>query len=536
MENLVKFYRGLAGNKPENLQGIFFATDTQELWMNEKVYSCGKAVKNVTFEGGKLVISYINGGDNTELEIGANLTEQLEALTGRVKNAEDNITTAEGKIKANEASIAENAKNIAANTTALGTKVSKLENAPAASEVFSAVKYNADGLVTAGSAVAAVAFSGKASDVAIETEGVTAKTVDAAVAEVAKSVADAKTAGAVTIAKTAGADGWKYTLSQGGVELPVAIDIPKDMVVESGSIIISEAPDAPVAGAKVGDKYLDLILANTNDQHVYIAVKDLVDVYTAAASAAEVQIAISDTNEISASIVAVDGSKLVAGSVSKAKLDTDVQASLDKADAAVAKTDYDKKVSDLEQGIQDAKDAAQNAANAAVTDVTAEGDANVITAVATHGQGADSQKVNIKITAGTDLTEAIKKANSAVQAIAEGATNGTISVDGNDVAVHGLGGAAYKAEDYYGTAADLAAVKTTADKAAEDIKTINGELTTLGADAVKHVTVNGKEATVADNTATVTITASDIATTDGTVQSNIDALIETLTWVNVDPA
>lgn len=41
------------------------------------------------------------------------------------------------------------------------------------------------------------------------------------------------------------------------------------------------------------------------------------------------------------------------------------------------------------------------------------------------------------------------KADSAVQSVAEGSTNGTISVDGTDVDVHGLGGAAYKAADYY---------------------------------------------------------------------------------------
>lgn len=41
------------------------------------------------------------------------------------------------------------------------------------------------------------------------------------------------------------------------------------------------------------------------------------------------------------------------------------------------------------------------------------------------------------------------KADSAVQEVAEGSTDGTIAVDGTDVPVHGLGGAAYKAADYY---------------------------------------------------------------------------------------
>lgn len=49
----------------------------------------------------------------------------------------------------------------------------------------------------------------------------------------------------------------------------------------------------------------------------------------------------------------------------------------------------------------------------------------------------------------TDLSSGVQtslgKADSAVQSVAEGATNGTVAVDGTDVAVHGLGSAAYAA-------------------------------------------------------------------------------------------
>ena len=51
-------------------------------------------------------------------------------------------------------------------------------------------------------------------------------------------------------------------------------------------------------------------------------------------------------------------------------------------------------------------------------------------------------------------------ASSAVQSVSEGATNGTVSVDGTDVAVHGLGSAAYTASTDYdaaGTGASEAA-------------------------------------------------------------------------------
>lgn len=49
----------------------------------------------------------------------------------------------------------------------------------------------------------------------------------------------------------------------------------------------------------------------------------------------------------------------------------------------------------------------------------------------------------------SDVQTSLGKADSAVQSVAEGSTNGTVAVDGTDVAVHGLGTAAYKADSYF---------------------------------------------------------------------------------------
>lgn len=72
-----------------------------------------------------------------------------------------------------------------------------------------------------------------------------------------------------------------YHLTKDGANIGEAINIPKDMVVESGSVKECSQADDPVAGYKVGDKYIDLVLANKDNSHVYILVSDLVDVYTA---------------------------------------------------------------------------------------------------------------------------------------------------------------------------------------------------------------------------------------------------------------
>ena len=107
-----------------------------------------------------------------------------------------------------------------------------------------------------------------------------------------------------------------YVLSQGGSEVG-KIDIPKDLVVTSGEIVVN--PQGQPAGT-----YLKLTIANQTEP-VYINVADLCDVYTAEASASQVQLAISNTNEISAEIVdgSVDTDALGTSAVTTAKIADD---------------------------------------------------------------------------------------------------------------------------------------------------------------------------------------------------------------------
>ena len=85
-----------------------------------------------------------------------------------------------------------------------------------------------------------------------------------------------------------------YHLTKDGTNVGEAINIPKDLFVESGEIV--ENP----AGQPDG-KYLKLVLQNQTAP-VYINVADLVDAYTAGNG-----ITISDTNEVSAKVVAGNG-------------------------------------------------------------------------------------------------------------------------------------------------------------------------------------------------------------------------------------
>lgn len=129
-------------------------------------------------------------------------------------------------------------------------------------------------------------------------------------------------------------------------------------------------------------------------------------------------------------------------------------------------------------------DAATKLANAHNVSATGE-----VTAPAVAFDGTGDVELNVTINNGAitndkldaNLKDAIAKAGTAVQAVTEGTANGTISVDGKDVNVHGLKDAAYE------TVANL-------NKHADD-----------AAKAVKDAVVNTLDA--ADNSVTVAGTA-----------------------------
>lgn len=167
-----------------------------------------------------------------------------------------------------------------------------------------------------------------------------------AINEVLAAVGAGGTAAAVTMDTTTTTAGMakSYTLKQGENTIGT-IDIPKDMVVKSGEVVVN--PEGQAEGT-----YIVLTLANATEDKVYVNVGTLVDIYKAKANATQIQIAIdSTTREISATVVAgsittaeladaaVVTAKIADGNVTKAKLSTEVQATLDKADSALQKAD-----------------------------------------------------------------------------------------------------------------------------------------------------------------------------------------------------
>ena len=273
----------------------------------------------------------------------------------------------------------------------------------------------------------------------------------------------------VTVTETSGSasDPYskRYNVVQSATGLNANIDIPKDMVVSEGSVVditfhdgklwdgstdvTSKIKPSGTPSASDAGKYIKLVIANASSDVIYIGVKDLVDIYTAQPNATQIQLAISSSNVISATVVAgsigtteltngaVTTDKIGAKAVTSGKLSDDVNASLSKADSAV-------------QSI------AQGANNGEIKYTT---DGTNYTAVSVKGLGSAAY------TNSTDYATAAQgtKADTAIQGIAEGAANGQIkyTVDGTNytaVNVHGLGSAAYADTTDFDAAGSAAAV------------------------------------------------------------------------------
>lgn len=115
----------------------------------------------------------------------------------------------------------------------------------------------------------------------------------------------------------------RYVLSQKGSAI-ATIDIPKDMVVSSGTVEKKDA--AGVWG--VAGTYLVLTLANATSDKVYINVGDLIEYVTGAKAADGIITTSVDANNV---LTATIGD----GTITKGKLSTAVQTSLGKADTAL---------------------------------------------------------------------------------------------------------------------------------------------------------------------------------------------------------
>jgi hypothetical protein len=197
----------------------------------------------------------------------------------------------------------------------------------------------------------------------------------------------------------------RHTLTQNGNTI-CTIDIPKELVVEAGSVKEVTEADKPYAGAEVGDKYIELVIAN-QEEPIYVPAKDLVDIYTAkdmtGIEGAEIQIAISNTNEISAT--------LVNGGITEEKLASGVKTKLNKTweEVGVAKGLVDA----LADGqVKTNKEAIENIIKADGLIATAKSEA--ISAAASDAQGKVDALANGQVKTNKEAIEAINNESTGI--------------------------------------------------------------------------------------------------------------------------
>lgn len=107
-----------------------------------------------------------------------------------------------------------------------------------------------------------------------------------------------------------------YNLTKDGVAVGASINIPKDMVVDSGAVVTN--PDGQPAGT-----YIKLVLQNV-EEPLFINVGDLIEYVTSGSTAGDmVVVNVSDDHKVTATISD--------GTVTLAKLTTEVQTAIGKA-------------------------------------------------------------------------------------------------------------------------------------------------------------------------------------------------------------
>ena len=131
--------------------------------------------------------------------------------------------------------------------------------------------------------------------------------------------------GAIDVIKKATAESGyaaTYEITQSGVKVGASINIPKDFLVKSASVQTVSTANTPVNGYVVGDKYLDFVInakdSSESNEHIYLLVSDLVDVYEADES----------TITLSGNTFSVKN-----GGITLTQLATSIQTSLGYADA-----------------------------------------------------------------------------------------------------------------------------------------------------------------------------------------------------------
>lgn len=456
---------------------VYFCTDTGNMYLGDVCLFESSALKGASLSG-KVVTFTTHGASGTAgsatldlstFATGAELTAAVATINADIDDLKNRMISAEGRLDTIEEELPTKVASVGAGD---GLQVDGTATAPIVN-----LKLDGATLVksTTGLKVADNTFDayGDAAQAKADVIGVNGDAASANTIYGAKKYTDKQIATAI-------ASTFRYKGSCKYSELP------SDTARVGDVWNVTDAHDQYPAGTNYAwdgaawDPLMGLV-----DLTPYLKSEDAAATYETIANCDTIRTNVAAN---AAAIQVLNGDSSVAGSVDKKVADA-IAAEVTRANAAydaigaaaTAKSDVigastDAKEANTIYGAKKYADyAAQQAAAAAVDalEISAQGDELVSAARDT----TDKKKINVAAT--TALTGAVAKANSALQAadITTGSDKGKISVKGTDVAVNGLGSAAFENKSAFDESGAAATAKsevigTAADTASAD--TIHG--------------------------------------------------------------
>ena len=529
--SFVKFYRlsnaaYTAASYVKDANGIYFITDTQELIVNGVNYGMsstlvGKlngAIDKVEFVSPNTIkFTNVAGTVETTVEL-PNATVDAAGLMSSadkvILNTLNGTVDTEGSVKKQVADALTSAKSYTdtqiqgldvEDTAVVGSYVSAVSEADGKISVSRAELPTVSEIKSEGQAIIAVkedkgVISATAGDIAAAHVTIadagdhfTSTTVEGALSELFTKAGDGSK---VTLESAEGTEAGVlkvYTIKQGGAEVG-KINIPKDLVVSSGSVVKGNwAGDVFTENVSGDGTALKLVIANQTSP-VYINTLDLVKDHTAGNG-----IAISDTNVVSIKVaegnesfltVDANGLKLsgVAAHVTSEiqKLDSTKSSAAD-AKAVVTVVETDGVITSVSLEDKDIASATLLGTKADTSDDdTAFG--KIAKEVADRTAAIEALDANVTSTGGSHVTVKVDEADGVITAV---------TVTESDIA----------------SASDLSAEITRAEAAEDKIEASVG----LAADG-SHVTTNG------NYTSGATTIAGEISALDTQVHANASAI------------
>lgn len=445
----VKFKRGLFADRGTAVNGmVYFATDTLELWMASadgengwKKYGDGdERVKDVAYADGIVTITYENGKTATTYASLASVSDTAVAnqfVTG--------ISAENGVVSATRSGITSSQVTRTATSKVPGT------------DVETALGNLADAIQTGG----------------------TGSVV---------TVVERSTDLAAGILKA-------YDIKQGDA-VKGTINIPKDFLVKSATLETVATADSPYRGAKVGEKYIDFVVntkdtasGSETDEHVYLPVNELVDVYTGGDG---ININTSN-NVVSVDLVPNKGLEISGGKLQVNVKSGDSYIEIDSNGAIASK------------GIDSAIATAVNTAKATIDDYTVNGKKISTNPV------LDGSNINVDDTAATKET-----VKTAIERLTTAAANASDKIDTEIAKLDGTATAS-------GTASAASGVtKTSYINVLNKVDEVNGKLNEVGSGSTQTAVDVAGAANAAYNDA-VSYTDTKVAGLDAEVNDTCSA-------------